>query len=290
MIVVFILVAAIALISLYDYFNTRSWQQVTSDVRNNAVFEKRNRAYGAYAVRRDYDKRFMVIILGMVGGAGILFAATRNGVIEEKLIIPESKTIEYIVELEKEDKPVVEPLKTAPQQAQAATTVFVEPIIVDRDPITPITIPDPGTPVGLVVNPGTDPFGGTGPVLPVGPGGGTVIGTPDPPKGPEMYVDEMAEFPGGNDKLAPYLRDHVKYPQIAQELGLQGKCHTQFVVNTAGDISEVTVKRGVPDCKECDKEAVKVINAMPRWKPAKKNGKTVASYYNLPIVFKLANN
>jgi len=286
MIVVLILVAAIALISLYDYFNTRSWQQVTSDVRNNAVFEKRNRAYGAYAVRRDYDKRFMVIILGVVGGAGVLFATTRNRAIEEKLIIPESKTVEYMIDLEKVDKPVVEPLKTEPQQALAATTAFVEPTIVDRDPITPIQIPDPGTPVGPSTNPGTDPFGGSGPVLPVGPGGGTGTEIPEPPSGPEFYVDEPAEFPGGINKMRLFIADNLKYPQVEAELGIGGKCFLQFVVAKDGDISNVTIQKGVTDCPDCDKEAKRVVKIMPRWKPGKIKGKAVDSYFNIPIIFK----
>lgn len=102
-----------------------------------------------------------------------------------------------------------------------------------------------------------------------------------------VYVEETAEFPGGMGALKQYLTDNLRYPETARELGIEGKCYLQFVVNETGAISNVEVKRGVPQCPECDAEAIRLVEAMPNWIPAKNGGKVVDSLFNLPVSFKL---
>lgn len=96
----------------------------------------------------------------------------------------------------------------------------------------------------------------------------------------------MAEFPGGKQEMMKFIAENTIYPIIAIELGLQGKCYLQFRVSEIGDISGITVVKGVPDCPECDREAKRVIQIMPRWKPSLKNGIPYTSYFSLPITFK----
>lgn len=100
-------------------------------------------------------------------------------------------------------------------------------------------------------------------------------------------VDEPAEFPGGMDAMREYLKKNMMYPMSAKEAGIQGKCYLRFIVNTDGSISNVRVVRGVVDCPECDKEAMRVVKNMPNWKPGRMNGKDVKMYFTLPIAFKL---
>lgn len=106
---------------------------------------------------------------------------------------------------------------------------------------------------------------------------------------PEIFtvVEEFAEFPGGMSALKKYLTDNLKYPERAKELAISGKVFVQFVVSTGGQISNVKLLRGLPDCKECDTEAIRLVKTMPNWKPGKNNGKAVNSYFNLPVEFKL---
>ena len=87
--------------------------------------------------------------------------------------------------------------------------------------------------------------------------------------------------------MMKYLSDNMNYPQVAQEEGIQGTCYVRFVVDKQGEISRVSVTRGVADCPECDKEAMRVVKGMPKWAPGKNGGKVVDSYYNLPVKFKL---
>lgn len=102
------------------------------------------------------------------------------------------------------------------------------------------------------------------------------------------FVDEPAEFPGGMTAMREYLKKNLMYPAIAKDAGIQGKCYLRFIVNADGSISDVSVLRGVANCPECDKEAMRVVKSMPKWAPGKVNGKAVRMNYNLPIVFKLS--
>ncbi|MES2556815.1 MAG: TonB family protein [Bacteroidota bacterium] len=99
-------------------------------------------------------------------------------------------------------------------------------------------------------------------------------------------ADIMAEYPGGVVELKKYLADSIVYPQIAIELGIEGKCFLQFQIDETGKIYDVKVMRGVPDCPECDKESVRVVKEMPLWTPAKIHNRYCTSTFYLPISFK----
>lgn len=103
---------------------------------------------------------------------------------------------------------------------------------------------------------------------------------------PVFYiVEEMPEFPGGEAALQKYLATSVKYPVIAQENGIQGKVFIQFVINTKGEVTNATVLRGVDP--SLDKEALRVVQAMPSWKPGKQRNRPVRVSYTVPINFVL---
>lgn len=101
-----------------------------------------------------------------------------------------------------------------------------------------------------------------------------------------VVVESMPEFPGGQQALFKYLGDNVKYPVIAQENGIQGRVICQFVVNKDGSIVDIEVIRSGGD-PSLDKEAVRVIKSMPKWKPGKQRGKPVRVKFTLPVNFKL---
>ena len=99
-----------------------------------------------------------------------------------------------------------------------------------------------------------------------------------------VVVESMPEFPGGQQALFKYLSENVKYPVIAQENGIQGRVICQFVVNKDGSIVDVEVVRSGGD-PSLDKEAVRVIKTMPKWKPGKQRGKPVRVKYTVPVNF-----
>jgi protein TonB len=98
-------------------------------------------------------------------------------------------------------------------------------------------------------------------------------------------VEEMPEFPGGQSALMKYLSENIRYPVIAQENGIEGRVICSFVVERDGSITDVQVVRGVDP--SLDREAVRVIQSMPKWKPGKQRGKPVRVRFTLPIVFRL---
>ena len=96
-------------------------------------------------------------------------------------------------------------------------------------------------------------------------------------------VEEMPDFPGGQEALMKYLGSSTKYPAIAQENGIQGKVIVNFVINQNGEVTNVTVVRGVDP--SLDKEAMRVVLAMPKWKPGKQRNKPVRVAYTVPVNF-----
>ena len=98
-------------------------------------------------------------------------------------------------------------------------------------------------------------------------------------------VENMPDFPGGQAALMQYLAKNIKYPTIAQENGTQGRVIVQFVVNKDGSIVDAKVVRSVDPY--LDKEALRVINTMPKWKPGMQKGQAVAVKYTLPVMFRL---
>ena len=98
-------------------------------------------------------------------------------------------------------------------------------------------------------------------------------------------IEEPAEFPGGNKALYSYISKNVNYPVIAQENGVQGKVYVKFIVNERGEVSNAEILRGVDP--SLDKEALRVINSLPNFKPGKQRGKAVKVYYNSQINFQL---
>lgn len=95
----------------------------------------------------------------------------------------------------------------------------------------------------------------------------------------------MASYPGGDDALYKWLYDHIKYPSRAQDQGIQGRVMVKFVVEKDGSIGNVQITRS-PD-EDLSKEATRVIKMMPKWKPARQGTRTVRSYFNLPVMFRL---
>ncbi len=100
-----------------------------------------------------------------------------------------------------------------------------------------------------------------------------------------LIVEQMPVFPGGDEALRKYLAQSVKYPVIAQENGIQGRVFVSFVVNQKGEVTNVRVAR--PFDPNLDKEAVRVVQSMPKWAPGMQRGKAVKVSYTVPINFVL---
>jgi len=100
-----------------------------------------------------------------------------------------------------------------------------------------------------------------------------------------IYVKNMPEFPGGVVALKRYIAEHVIYPAVARENGIEGTVFLRFEVTKTGKVGKVELQKGVDPL--LDNEAIKVIKTLPRFKPGEQNGKKVSVWYSIPVTFKL---
>lgn len=293
--IIILIASVVLLVSLYDYFSSKSWQQVTSASRNDVVFDKRNKKYGAYEIRKSYNKTLIMVIFGVVTTIGMSYGAyllTKDVTEIDQLAYHEDQVLITDMEFPPIDDEIVIPDQAEKKERQEAVEKQIDMSefeITDNEAETRLNtqedvgdakIGDKDVPDGKddlfndEINDESEPVK-------------KVIQTIDPP---ELFVDEPAEFPGGYAEMMKYFGKNMRYPEIALQAGIEGKANMQFVVEKNGSISNVNVQTGVRNCPECDKEATRVIKAMPQWKPGKINGRVVRSYYSMPIAFKIKNS
>jgi protein TonB len=279
--VIISLIVIVAIITLYDYFAAGKWQQVTSVSRNSLVFENRNQEYGAYVLRKDYDKNLMWIMFALFLTIAIAYGSYMiyKSIPEVVVPPPPVDTSQFVVPAPPEEEVPPPPKEELPPPMEK-TVAFIAPVVVDIEVDEEVVIVDPDVKVSTVTN-DVEEENWSPPVV----GEEKVTET----KAPEVYtfVDEEAEFAGGFPAMMAFIQKHIVYPETAKEANIQGKCYLKFAVASDGSISGVQVVRGIPGCPECDKAAMKVVREMPKWKAGKINGKSVSSWFQMPINFTL---
>ena len=100
-----------------------------------------------------------------------------------------------------------------------------------------------------------------------------------------VFVEEFPSFPGGEEALYKYLYDNLQYPDMARDNNITGKVVIRFVVEKDGSITKAAIAREIGG--GCGKEALRVVNGMPKWKPGKQSGKAVRTEFTLPVDFQL---
>ena len=98
-------------------------------------------------------------------------------------------------------------------------------------------------------------------------------------------AEVMPQFPGGDQAMMKFVAENVQYPQEARDKEISGRVLVSFIVEKDGSIADVKVVKGIGG--GCDEEAVRVVKAMPKWKPGKDKGKPVRVSYMMPFTFKL---
>lgn len=262
------------------------------------VFEGRNKEYGAYRLRKNAGKRnlyslitIFIAALAIWGGISLVkFVESRTKSVAQTSVAelsalnqPKKKAEvkqQQKVKLEQPEK-VVERVKSSVK--------FTAPVIKKDDEVKPEDelktqeeLMNTKTAIGALDVKGNDDAGGE--VLKLK----EAVAQPEPkPEVEKVFdvVEQMPSFPGGPSALMEWLSNNVKYPVVAQENGVQGRVVVSFVVERDGSITDVKVVRGVDP--SLDKEASRVVRAMPRWIPGKQNGSAVRVKYNVPVAFRL---
>ncbi|MDE6556922.1 MAG: energy transducer TonB [Duncaniella sp.] len=267
------------------------------------VFEGKNKDFGAYELRRQSAKRHnkamvvIIIVLFLIGVIGLL----ANTVLQQAESKPEDQIeqamIDYSAEDEQEEEDQEEEQQRVEEQQPEAlpeeilNTVKATELQITRDEevVEEIKSQDELKETDTAV--GTTDFDkGTDDLNVVKEHKNEIIveeKKPEPVDDDKVFdiVEQKPQFPGGEAALLKYVAEHLRYPAMAQENGIQGRVVVQFVVTKNGSVGEVKVVRSKdPDL---DKEAVRVVKSLPKFVPGKMNGHSVNVWYTLPITFKL---
>lgn len=253
------------------------------------VFENRNKAYGAYSIRKAYPshlKKAMATMLLLVG-AGFVIVLSQPKKADSGSLGREKITEIILDKYVEPEKPKEQPKpKERTVAEKPPTKIDTDPVIVPDDEAKNLP-PDRTDP--LPYNPGpTDDPGtpGGGEYMQAKQGSETVI-TPDPPKETEapqiLERSEIApEFPGGMEAWVRYLQRMLQVPEDL-DAGARKTVRVRFVVNANGEVTDAVIVAS--GGQQFDREVLRVIGRMPKWKPGKQNGKAVAVYFTQPVTF-----
>ena len=257
-----------------------TWESAHNAERAELVFEDRNKAYGAYDIRKLYELRLSrAFIFSTIGFVLLILSPFFMQFLSDTAdSIAKARTEVEVVLTEPPPLDATPPPPPPPPPQPVRETVrFVPPVVKDD---APEEDPPPQeqlveTTVSTVTQEGLKDEDIPPEPEVVDPDAGKIF----------TIVEEMPAFPGGDAKLFEFLKNNIKYPAIARENGIQGRVYVTFVVDKEGKIKDAKVLRGIGG--GCDEEALRVVRAMPEWKIGKQNGRPVAVQYNLPINFTL---
>jgi len=251
------------------------------------IFQGKNKEYGAYKMRSDSDRRHNTSILIIAVVAVVGFSLPRLIEMVKPKQVDKVTDVTTFAKLEKaevkNDIKKVEPVEPPP--ALKSSIKFVAPVIKkdeevkDEDQMK-----------------SQEELNNTKVAISVADVKGDVNGKVDiadvkqavtQEEEDKVYqvIEQMPQFPGGEQELLNYINKNIKYPVIAQENGVQGKVILRFVVSKTGMVDRVEVVR--PLDPACDKEAMRVVKSLPKFIPGKQNGVNVAVWYTLPVTYKL---
>ena len=255
-------------------------EKITAPAFDDIVFEHRNKEYGAYRLRKKYNRN---VIIGLIIGVLIIATAIITPYLNAKAAENKSKRAERQVEIKMEnlDQPnetiAPPPPPPPPPQDVVQQARYVPPVVVDSiKPEDNVQLMTADQAVVEVQN--------TEVVEEVQVVAEEVQEDVDAAE-PFVVVEEMPMFPGGEAALLAYIAANTQYPEIAKENNIQGKVIVRFCVTSKGGVDKVSILKSVDP--ELDKEAIRVIGTLPAFKPGKQGGKPVPVWYMVPINFTL---
>lgn len=256
------------------------------------IFKGKNKAYGAYKLRENSSKRHNLAMLLVIAIAVVGFSIPtliKLATPKEKEVMTEVTALSKLDEPEvKQEQKKVDPT-TPPPPPLKSSIKFTAPVIKkdsevrDEDEIkSQKDLTENKTAISIADVKGNDEQNGKD----IADLKQVVTQAPvDEPEKVFDMVEQPPTFPGGQSELMQFISKNLKYPTIAAENGVQGRVVCQFVVGSDGRVRDVKVLKTLDPY--CDKEAIRVIQSMPRWIPGKQNGKSVSVKYTVPIIFRL---
>jgi protein TonB len=247
---------------------------------DDIVFEDRNKEYGAYRLRKKYNRN---VLIALLIGTIILGTAVITPYLNAKAAENRTKRQERQVEIKMEnlDQPAETvappPPPPPPPQDVAQQAKYVPPVVVDS--VKPEEVVQLMTADQAQVEVQDEE------VVEIVEVAKEEVEEEDPEAEPFVVVEEMPMYPGGEIELLKWIMEHTQYPEVAKENNIQGKVIVRFCVTSKGTVDRVSILKGVDP--ELDKEAIRVVQQLPAFKPGKQGGKPVPVWYMVPINFTL---
>ena len=260
------------------------------------IFEGRNKEYGAYDLRKTYNKRLKKALLASGAFCGLLFGGylLANNLTSKNSgrILVEDRFLTELKKDEPKTEPPVKPIKPPelPKQEikRVTTLVIVKDDQVKEDEKPPENDELEDAKIGAINQDGIKDDGIIAP-----PVGGDDKGIVETPKKDEEDYEKLflsvqieSKYPGGNAAWMLYLNRNFRYPQEAIDNEIEGTVMIQFIVDKEGNVSNVEAVSGPNELRE---EAIRVIKKSGKWEPAIQNGRNVKSYKRQSVQFKLQN-
>lgn len=260
------------------------------------IFEGKNKEYGAYELRKTYNKRLTTALIGMLLLVGLLLLGyfISNKISEDadkEVMVVQDVQLEEVKQEERQEPPPPPPPPKPPDPPKVEMAKFTPPKIVKDEEVKEDEKPPEvekleEVKIGTVNQEGVKDLGIVAP--PVEDAGKGVV---EAPKKVEEDWDKTftkveieSSYPGGAAAWTRYLLKTLRYPQEAQDNEVQGTVVVQFIVDKGGMVSNVEAISGPSELRD---EAVRVIKKSGQWTPAVQNGRQVKSYKKQPIVFRL---
>lgn len=269
----------------------------TADVLE-MLFSNRNKAYGAYELRRSYPDHLRK---GLLGGLAIPIAIGLLALLAP--LFPHSDPMpaqrQVVIGMEKEIKIELEPkkveIKAENQSAMPkAADKFIAPTPVSEETPTPTPTVLPASAlqnsneIGATTTAGPE-NGAPSELIETGNGTTSVATTAtpvvEPPDAPFEFVEQMPEFGGGEQALLEYMAKHINYPALARETGVKGTVVIRALVDNQGKLRDFKIIRDPGG--GCGAETIRVLKAMPNWSPGIQNGRNVKVWVTIPVRFEL---
>lgn len=253
------------------------------------LFEYRNKAYGAYAIRRSYAHHMWagvggMLLLVLLASAWVL--RYQPGAMVDRFLPVHPPPVVELIPWNEHKKS--EPAPRASATARPATQVDRNITLVPDDEIIEHPVPDRTDPAEYVPGAVNAPATGTGAEqmvqLPAGGTGNGQAQLPLEPEEPAVFhsAEVMPVFPGGEAALYRYLQRMLRVPEEL-EPGSRKTVQVRFVVNASGEVTDIEILRSAG--ASYDREVIRVVERMPRWKPGKQNGRPVSVYFTQPVTF-----
>lgn len=259
-------------------------EKIKAPAFDDIVFEKRNKEYGAYTLRKKYKSN---VVISLIIGVAIICTVVITPYINAKAAAGEKEKRterQVVIQMENLDQPTETvappPPPPPPPQDVVQQAQYVPPVVVDS--VRPEEATRLMTADEAQVEIRNEDVSN---IIEIVEEVKEEVQEEEPEPEPFVVVEEMPMFPGGEQALLQYIADHTNYPEVAKENNIQGRVIVRFCVTSKGTVSMVGILKGVDP--ELDKEAIRVVESLPLFKPGKQGGKPVPVWYQVPINFTL---